>query len=173
VFQPYTSEGLLDVFVDGHIQYWGDQGLPSLFTRFPTVRQFYKDMLRYGQTEAHDDDPKLAFTTLEANQEVMSYHFGFLQGKNFLCHITHYDETHKFYTPGLVHMDRSIFYTLAKQGTRFEFGRGDEPYKKLWTETSYPLWSMVAYRNIAAKALWKGDLGIKRLLKKPIGDLEP
>lgn len=173
VFQPSDAYALVDQFVAGHIQYWGEQGFSSNFRRFPQLKRFYLDMLQYSQTEAEDGDPKFVFTTLEANGEPMSFHFGFLQGKDFLCHITHYDEQYKFYSPGLVHMDQTIFYTLAQGGTRFEFGRGDEPYKKIWTETNYALWSMVTYRNMLSKGLWQADFGIKKLLKKPIGFLEP
>lgn len=173
VFQPADAEKPLCDFIAGHTHYWGEQGFKSIFVRFPQLCQFYQDMLYYSQTEAAADDPKFVFTTLNIDNRPVSYHFGFMQGNGYLCHVTHYDDDYKFYSPGLVHMDKAIFNTIDNHGSRFEFGRGDEPYKKIWTQQHYPLWTMVAYKNPVARLLWQSDFAIKTLLKKPIGFLEP
>ena len=63
-------------------------------------------------------------------------------------------------------MDRLVFEALARGGSEFEFGRGDEPYKKMWTQTKKSLWQMRIFRNPLSAALWQVDILLKKLLKK-------
>jgi CelD/BcsL family acetyltransferase involved in cellulose biosynthesis len=161
-----SSEAILTRFFAGHIKYWADRGQKSDFQRFPQLFHFYKDMLSYSHTECQPNDPQLLFSVLTVNEHQLSYHLGFWQGNGYLSHITNYNQGFKGYSPGTIHMDELIFSALDRGGVEFEFGRGDEPYKKMWTQTKKPLWQLRVFRNPLSAALWQIDIILKKLLKK-------
>ncbi len=164
------SNAILTRFFAGHIKYWAERGQKSDFQRFPKLFQFYKDMLSYAQTECQPEDPQLLLSVLSVADHQLSYHLGFWQGNAYLSHITHYNQGFKGYSPGTIHMDELVFDTLkranGRAGIEFEFGRGDEPYKKMWTQTKKPLWQLRSFRNPVSAALWQIDVILKTLLKK-------
>lgn len=169
-FQPATeaSDAILTRFFSGHIKYWAEKGFKSDFQRFPNLYQFYKDMLAYSQNIAGESEPKLLFSVLKMDDYQLSYHLGFWQGNGYLSHITHFNQGFKGYSPGTIHMDKLIFDTIRRGGAEFEFGRGDEPYKKMWTQEKKPLWNMRIFRNAISKTIWDMDILLKKLTGKPI-----
>ena len=169
-FQPATeaTEAILTRFFSGHIKYWSDRGQKSDFQRYPGLQHFYKDMLDYSANHATEDEPKLQFSVLKMDEYQLSYHLGFWQGDGYLCHLTNFNQGFKGYSPGTIHMDRLIFETLHRSGRLFEFGRGDEPYKRLWAKDSYPLWNLRGFRNPVAELLWQADITLKQLMRKPV-----
>lgn len=161
------AEAALDRFVAGHIAYWADRGCKSDFQRFPALPGFYKQMLANAETTPADE-PRLLFSILTIPNEQLSYHLGFWQGDSYLSHITTFNQAFKGYSPGTIHMDWLVFDALKRGGKSFEFGRGDEPYKKMWTETKKPLWNLRLFRSLPAKGLWQVDIQLKKLLGKAV-----
>lgn len=167
-FQPATeaSNAILTRFFAGHVKYWAEKGHKSDFQRFPNLYQFYKDMLYYSQHQASESEPKLLFSVLKMNHYQLSYHLGFWQGNGYLSHITHFNQGFKGYSPGTIHMDKLVFNTIHRGGTEFEFGRGDEPYKKMWTQQKKSLWNLRLFRNPLSKAIWNIDIALKKMTGK-------
>lgn len=153
-------------FAEGHIAYWASRGQKSDFQRFPALNGFYRDMLAYSDTQVAEDAPKLLFSVLKLKDVELSYHLGFWQGSRYLSHLTNYNSDFKTYSPGTIHMDSLVFDTLQRGGTAFEFGRGDEPYKKMWSKEKLPLWNLRLFRHPWAKLLWNFDLILKRIIGK-------
>lgn len=160
------SDALLTRFFSGHIKYWMERGQKSDFQRFPKLYDFYKDMLRYSHTEFQTGEPQLLLSVLTIGDYQLSYHLGFWQGHSYLSHLTNFNQGFRSYSPGTIHMDKLVFETLDRGGSEFEFGRGDEPYKTMWTQTKKPLWQLRIFRNPLSKALWQVDILLKKLLKK-------
>lgn len=166
-FQPAceATEAILTRFVAAHVKYWSERDQKSDFQRFPALQDFYKNMLSYSEFEADVNEPKLVFSVLKMEEYQLSYHLGFSQQHSYLSHLTNFNQGFRGYSPGTIHMDKLVFNTIEKGGKIFEFGRGDEPYKRMWTQDKKPLWNLRLLRNPKAKALW----GMDHLLKKLIG----
>lgn len=169
-FQPgvEATDAILTRFFSGHIQYWAEKGQKSDFQRFPNLYGFYKDMLAHGETVTDPRQPKLLFSILRVADFQLSYHLGFWQGDGYLCHITNFNQGFRSYSPGTIHMDALVFDSIRRGGTEFEFGRGDEPYKRMWAKDKKSLWKLRLFRNPMAAALWQVDILIKRLMRKPV-----
>lgn len=161
-----ASNAILTRFFAGHIKYWSEKGSKSDFQRFPALYGFYKAMLDYSENQAQESGPKLLFSVLKVNDHQLSYHLGFWQGNAYLSHITHYNQGFRTYSPGTIHMDKLIFDTISRGGAEFEFGRGDEPYKQLWTKTKKTLWNLRIFRNPVAQGVWQLDIQLKKMTGK-------
>lgn len=162
------DDSVFTQFVDGHIQYWAARKQKSDFLRFPKLKTFYKNMLIFSESQAEPHEPKLVFSQMQINQRGMSSQLGFWQHRSYLSHITNYNQEFREYGPGTIHMDRLVFDALDKGAKRFDFGRGDEAYKRFWTKEKKPLWNLRLFRNTQSRLLWELDNQIKKLLGKPI-----
>jgi CelD/BcsL family acetyltransferase involved in cellulose biosynthesis len=169
-FQPANeaSHAILTRFFAGHVKYWSERGHKSDFQRFPNLYNFYKAMLDYSDLQAEENEPKLLFSVLKMEDYQLSYHLGFWQGNSYLSHITHFNQGFKGYSPGTIHMDHLVFETIRRSGVEFEFGRGDEPYKKMWTQTKKPLWHLRYFKNPLVAAIWQVDIVLKKLIGKAV-----
>jgi CelD/BcsL family acetyltransferase involved in cellulose biosynthesis len=167
-FQPATeaTDAILSRFFSGHIKYWSERGHKSDFSRFPKLFNFYKDLLTHAETLTDPSQPKLMFSVLKVAEHQLSYHLGFWQGDGYLSHITSFNQGFRGYSPGTIHMDALVFASIGMGGKIFDFGRGDEPYKKMWTQTKKPLWNLRIFRNPVSKAIWQVDIRLKKLLGK-------
>jgi CelD/BcsL family acetyltransferase involved in cellulose biosynthesis len=168
-FQPSceASHAILTRFFAGHVKYWAEKGFKSDFQRFPNLYNFYKAMLEHSDQHAADNEPRLLFSVLKMEEYQLSYHLGFWQGNSYLSHITHFSQGFRSYSPGTIHMDKLVFDTIRRGGIEFEFGRGDEPYKKMWTQEKKPLWNFRHFRSPLGAAIWQIDITLKKLLGKP------
>jgi CelD/BcsL family acetyltransferase involved in cellulose biosynthesis len=169
-FQPANeaTNATLTRFANAHIKYWFERGQKSDFQRFPNLMPFYKDMLAYSDFQAQPDEPRLLFSVLMMNDFQLSYHLGFWQGDRYLSHLTNFNQGFRSYSPGTIHMDKLVFNTIERGGQIFEFGRGDEPYKHMWTKEKIPLWNLRLFRNPLSKALYEFDNQIKKLIGKSV-----
>lgn len=153
---------LLRRFVDGHIESWRKRGVKSDFARYPDLEGFYAEVLEQADT-SEGQAPVLLFSTLEKDGQPMSFHLGFQQHDWYLLHLTYYDRAFERYSPGMLHIEAMIV-ELVRQGRRlFNFGRGDEPYKRSWTKITQPLWSLRLFRTPWHRLVWEVDATLKRL----------
>jgi hypothetical protein len=157
------TRALLRRFVEGHIESWGKRGVKSDFKRYPALESFYADMLAQAADATDEHAPALLFSTLEKDGQPMSFHLGFRQGDGYLLHLTHFDRAFERYSPGALHIDAAIGDIIRRGGRLFNFGRGDEPYKRAWTKTTQPLWNLRLFRTPWHRALWELDATLKRL----------
>ncbi len=163
---PETGNPILTDFVNNHIQYWTSRGQKSDFQRFPKLLSFYQNMLGEASQTNGQNAPKLMLSTLKVNEITLSYQLGFWQGSSYLSHLTNFNQSYRSYSPGTLHMDAMVFHAVEAGAQEFNFGRGDEPYKHLWTREKQPLWNLQLFRNPLAKALWTLDIFLKKCLRK-------
>ena len=155
------TQALLDTFVEGHINYWQQRNVKSEFSRFPQLPQFYRDVLKQAEPLLQAGLPAMRFSVLELDGKPMSYQLGFWQGNGYLFHMTHYNHEFERYSPGTLHTEAIIVDTIQRGGLSFSFGRGDEPYKQLWTKTTQPLWSLRFFHTPLHRFLWEIDAQLK------------
>ncbi|WP_303674273.1 GNAT family N-acetyltransferase [Vampirovibrio chlorellavorus] len=170
--EPKVSDVLLKAFVDNHKQYWASRGQKSDFVRYPELHSFYRHMLEEAagiDIKSEKNAPRLLLSTLAANDITLSYQLGFWQGSSYLSHLTNFNQNFRSYSPGTLHMDALVFHAVEAGATEFNFGRGDEPYKHLWTREKHPLWNLRLFRHPLAKALWALDHFLKKCLRKTAG----
>jgi CelD/BcsL family acetyltransferase involved in cellulose biosynthesis len=166
-FKPTTSaefpetQKLLDIFVEGHIDYWKQRNVKSEFSRFSQLPLFYRDVLKQAEPLLQAGLPAMRFSTLELDGKPMSYQLGFWQGNGYLFHMTHYNHEFERYSPGTLHTESIIVDTIQRHGLSFSFGRGDEPYKRLWTKTTQPLWSLRFFKTPWSQCIWEIDAQLK------------
>lgn len=167
-FKAFTPETkpFLEQFFNRHIQYWAERGSRSDFKRYPVLKEFYQSLLAEAPHAEQNNQAHLVFSVLTLGETALSFHFGFWQGERYLAHITSYNPDFKKHGPGTVHMDKLIFKMLERQSVEFEFGRGDEAYKKLWAEHQKPLWNLCLHRTAWSRALWQVDVWLKKRLGK-------
>lgn len=162
-----TTDAMLDHFAQGHITYWRQRGCNSDFNRYPALIDFYRDLVCAPDTQAGcDATPQLRFSVLHLGELQLSYHLGFWQGNSYLSHLTHFNQGFREYSPGTIHMDALVFDTVRRGGVEFEFGRGDEPYKKMWATDKKPLWSLRLFRHPWAARLWQLDAWLKQIKQR-------
>jgi CelD/BcsL family acetyltransferase involved in cellulose biosynthesis len=164
---PETDK-LFDRFFESHQAYWKARGRKSNFQRFPRLSRFYKDVFSALSACGDPQTPTMAFSILKAGDLALGYQFGWWQGESYLSYMTLYNQDYKEHRPGILHMDAMVVAALERGCRQFEFGRGDEPYKALWTDEKYSLWNLRLYRNRLSYQLWQTD----RLLKKGAGFLK-
>jgi CelD/BcsL family acetyltransferase involved in cellulose biosynthesis len=160
------SEKLIDQFIDIHIEYWALRSSTSDFKRFPKLGSFYKALLAEADKAKDDRTPRLLFNVITLGSNVLSYHFDFWQGDSYLAHIICYNQSFRKFGPGILHMDQLVFEALNRKSREFSFGRGDEPYKAMWTNKKKPLWQLRLFRTTLAKRIWQIDPFLKKLLGK-------
>ncbi len=167
--EPKVSGILLKEFVDNHKQYWASRGQKSDFQRFPKLHSFYQNMLDEACRVSGQNAPRLLLSTLTVNDMTLSYQLGFWQGSSYLSHLTNFNQNFRSYSPGTLHMDALVFHAVEAGAREFNFGRGDEPYKHLWTRDKRPLWNLRLFRHPVAHALWTLDDILKKCLGKTAG----
>jgi CelD/BcsL family acetyltransferase involved in cellulose biosynthesis len=155
------TRDLFNHFAAGHASYWAEKGVKSDFVRYPGLKDFYLDMLQEAQ-KVSSDKPFLEFNSLDLQGKPMCYQISCWQGNHYLSHMTHYEDGYKEYSPGILHMENLVLQTFKRGGTHFDFGRGEQQYKKLWTKTNRPLWNLRLFRNSLSKAIWDIDATLKR-----------
>ena len=151
-----TARQQLTRFFNSHIRYWAERGQKSNFIRYPKLCGFYQSLLPASSSDGFTE-PHLQFSVLTVNGIEMSYHLGFWQGNGYLAHLCSFNPEYKDYSPGTIHMDSLVYATLAKKGTTFEMGNGDEPYKTMWAREKKELWQLYIARNAMSAFLWTFD----------------
>lgn len=74
----------------------------------------------------------LDVSVLSLNQKPVSAHFDFVYNKSFYYYISGWDLAYSNYGVGNVHLMRLIRRSIDLGVERFDFLRGDEPYKTMW-----------------------------------------
>lgn len=117
----------LHCFFRMHTRTWKERGYRSVFES-PTIRGQYMVLSKEMPRNV------LHFSALLLNGRPISYHFGFLFDRWFYYYKPAYDSRYKEYSPGKVHVAYLIRMGCDENWVAFDFMRGAEPYKFLWTK---------------------------------------
>ncbi len=162
---PETTQALHQFF-RLHAQYWNSRGKKSLFAQHGMLSRFYQDLLNQSANTTYPKTPRMVFSILKAGQATLSYQLNFLQNNDLITYITTYNPAYAEYSPGILHMEMLIRDSIEKHRARFEFGRGEEPYKNIWARERHELWNVQLFKNHWAFWLWRSDEMLKTLLKQ-------
>jgi CelD/BcsL family acetyltransferase involved in cellulose biosynthesis len=167
VMEPSSkTDEAFESFYKGHIDYWNKKGSRSDFRRYPALRSFYKTIYRiYSLTSENED--KFIFSHLWIGKTHISSQFSLFHGNKMTGHLILNNPEYKRYNPGFLHIEKLIQYTLEeKKGKTFEFGRGNDSYKSVWTDSNYKLWEFTFYKNNFFYLLSKTNTFLKKCLPK-------
>ena len=110
-----------------HIGQWREKGFVSDFQRL-RAREFYRAIVNKMSHKG------LHFSALVLNGRPISYHLGFVRNGYFYYYKPAFDTRYSQYSPGKVHVNYLIEEACNQNWAIFDFLKGDEPYKFLWTK---------------------------------------
>jgi CelD/BcsL family acetyltransferase involved in cellulose biosynthesis len=114
----------LEAFFSQHVQRWAATPYPSLFNE-PGQRLFYRKL-----ADSASESRWVRFTRVLWRGRVISGHFGFNYQGSFLWYKPSFDVELSRNSPGEVLLRRLILRAQEEQARIFDFGLGDEFFKK-------------------------------------------
>lgn len=98
---------------------------------------FHKNLLREALPAG-----VLHFSELMVGGQPVSWHLGFCFGERFYWYMPAYDPEYQVYSPGKVHLFLCVGDAIRQGIQVFDLLRGDEGYKKLWTNLSEDIYDV-------------------------------
>jgi CelD/BcsL family acetyltransferase involved in cellulose biosynthesis len=136
----------VDVFVDLHQARWGDDGL---FPDSPGGDRSRRFLHRMAELEAAEGDPgQLQLGRLEAGGRLIFATVGFDDGTTCYFYNAGMDPDARELSPGVTGTAAYIRDRLAAGRSRFDFLRGDEPYKYEWGAVDEPIHRLLVSRMV-------------------------
>lgn len=109
----------------------------------------------------------LHLSELKVDDIVVSRHLGFFYGRRFYWYMPVYNAAFQIYSPGKLHLYFCAVDAIGKGGEIFDLLRGDEDYKRQWTENFSELFE-VSWRGSSSSSLLRLTLAesVKPALQK-------
>lgn len=117
----------LECFFAQHMRRWEMTPYPSLF-HDPKQHHFYRRL-----TEIAGNTGWLRFTRVDWNGEPVAFHFGFCYQSTYLWYKPSFAIEWAHRSPGEVLLRQLLLAALAEEAHTFDFGLGDEPFKRRFT----------------------------------------
>jgi CelD/BcsL family acetyltransferase involved in cellulose biosynthesis len=134
--------GDLEAFVDLHQKRWGAEGLFPPTTGGAQSRAFFR-----GLFEHCGRDGLIALHFLTVGGRRIAAGIWFDDGETLYFYNAGIDPEARDLSPGVVLVARSIEMALAVGRSRFDFLRGDEPYKYGWGGRDMPIQRLLVVRT--------------------------
>lgn len=142
---PTTLENLdfaLNAFFDLHSLRWKKRGLPGAFVG-KRVKAFHWD---WAQRALLED--RLWLSTLVVDEKPVGSIYAMRTGKTCFFYQAGFDPLAKALSPGTLLVADTIRRAIEEGLTKFDFLRGDEPYKRRWKpQHEFPNLRQMAARN--------------------------
>lgn len=112
----------------------------------------------------------LHLSELKVGDAVVSRHLGFFYCRRFYWYMPVYNQEYQIYSPGKLHLYFGVVDAINKEGEVFDLLRGEEDYKRQWTNCNKQLYSV----NICSKGkipfakIWFKEAiieGLKKVLR--------
>lgn len=137
-----------------------EKGVGDMFAE-PGVRAFYRAM-----AEQHPQICQLS--TYQAGEETVGTNWGLVwRDRYYYVLSTMTDGEHRVHSPGQLHLNTLIDWSVAQGLKTFDFTAGDEAYKDDWCDTSTPLFDVHLGLTIKGKVT-AGIHRTARTLKRQI-----
>ena len=117
----------LPEFFDQHIRRWAVTEYPSLF-HDERQRAFYIALANEAAAAGW-----LRFTRVELDGRPIAFHFGFCRGGSYLWYKPTFEIELARFSPGEVLLRQLLLAAQAEGARTFDFGLGDEPFKRRFT----------------------------------------
>jgi CelD/BcsL family acetyltransferase involved in cellulose biosynthesis len=114
----------LDAFFAQHVARWSITEHPSLFLQ-PRERAFYRKVIHRAA-----DTGWLRFTRVAWDERPIAFHLGFSYHGRYLMYKPTFDIELARRSPGQVLLRQLLLDAVAEGAAVFDFGLGDEPYKR-------------------------------------------
>jgi len=134
----------LDVFIDMHQRKWGDQGL---FPATPGGDQSRVFLRRLFELFGVGGALRLSFLHVGDRRTAASIHFETPETLYF--YNAGIDPDARHFSPGVLLVERLMRRAIEGGLRRFDFMRGDEPYKYEWGAADEPIQRLLVRRGIA------------------------
>ncbi len=121
----------LDRFFQQHVDRWAGTGFPSLFLNAAN-RQFYGRLVHLLAPAG-----RLIFTIILVDGEAVAFHFGLGFSRTYYWYKPTFDVRYSRASPGEFLLLELFAMALERGYARFDFGRGDEPFKRRYA-SEYP-----------------------------------
>lgn len=156
--EEFGVQRALDVFFECHRQRWRKRGLPGAFVGERSVR-FHREWAERASAEG-----LLWLSVLEVDGEPCGALYAMRSGSTCYFYQSGFSPRAQSVSPGTLLVASTLRRAIDEGLTRFDFLRGDEPYKRRWK----PQHALANYRYIvplggaAAKAgVWWNRMGQK------------
>jgi CelD/BcsL family acetyltransferase involved in cellulose biosynthesis len=138
------NEWLEYVFAQ-HMDRWVNKTGTSIFMGEENIN-FYRTLVQDIGNQGW-----LRFSLLLLDNEAIATHFGFLYGGVYYYYKPTFDQSYREYSPGNILLTRLIEDCIHENVQKFDFGRGDETYKRRFTNHSMRNRNFILYRNTLTK----------------------
>lgn len=115
----------LHILLDQHERRWKSRGLPGAFVG--KARRFHQDWAQVAHRNGW-----LRLTVLESEGRPIGAIYAMTMGKACYYYQAGFDPAYKSVSPGTVLVSHAISRAIDEGVTKFDFCRGDEPYKRRW-----------------------------------------
>ncbi len=131
-FRVYTGDTDLRLEMEPlfrlHKKRWYQKGVTSKFTRM-AEQDFYIDVSRYFWKNGW-----LNLSFIDVDGKTVSVVWGFDYADTFLEMTSSFDTDYSAYSIGAIHWMRRLEDCIRNGRTKFDFSKGDEPYKFRWAD---------------------------------------
>jgi CelD/BcsL family acetyltransferase involved in cellulose biosynthesis len=153
VDSPHTEPDLLARMIELE-QRKRIRGAPTLYM-FQGTEQFYQRLI-----EMFGPPGQLYVAVMEKGQRLIAYELGFCNGLTLLANAKAYDVAFKRYSPGTMLLPAIFDFGFQSGFREYDFGRGDEEYKKLLAKDSrrtvrYEIWNTALKSRFSANLYFK------------------
>jgi CelD/BcsL family acetyltransferase involved in cellulose biosynthesis len=132
----------LDAFIDLHQRKWGERGLFPATPGGDASRRFFR---RLFEEHGPDGALRLSFLTVGERRIAAGIHFRTADG--YLYYNAGVDPDARDLSPGVVMVAAYIERAISEGCRRFDFLRGDEPYKYEWGSVDEPIQRILVRRD--------------------------
>jgi CelD/BcsL family acetyltransferase involved in cellulose biosynthesis/glycosyltransferase involved in cell wall biosynthesis len=132
---PAALRSALDRLFSLHAARWQRRGEPGVLSD-PRVRRFHEEA-----AAALLDEGLLRLFVVRIGDRVVAAHYGFQANGRASYYVGGFDPEAGAASPGVLAVGHAIEEALREGCTRFEFLRGDEPYKQRWGAVAHPLFA--------------------------------
>ena len=145
----------LDIFFEQHKNKWG---VTSLFNSKKN-KKFYKKLVQNLYK-----DKLIDFKIIKQNKTVVAMHFGFLKNKKFYYYKPAFNIQLSRFSPGNILLQYLIEESINNGDDIFDFGTGNERYKKRYSNNTYLNYSYVfSLKNYFSHILILANYYFKKL----------
>jgi CelD/BcsL family acetyltransferase involved in cellulose biosynthesis len=130
------------------------KGAPTLHM-FLGTEHFYQRLI-----DVFGPERKLYVALMEKGEELIAYELGFRTGSTLLVNAKGFDSAFKWFSPGTMLIPAIFEYGFQSGLQEYDFGRGDEDYKKWLTKCSrrtlrFEIWNRAPSSRLAAQLYFR------------------
>ncbi|UCD55748.1 MAG: GNAT family N-acetyltransferase [Candidatus Omnitrophota bacterium] len=134
----------IDIFLKDyfkiHVKRWRDfSGRYSQF-QYENWRNFVREISAIFLEKSYVD-----LSYLKLNSNIVACHFGFIFNNAFHWYMPTFNPDFARFSPGNIFIMRLLEHSANKGFMRFDFLRGEEPYKAMWTDSTKNLFRCLGY----------------------------